>query len=64
MEDPVSLEDRCTCNQERLIATLQSMPDESLRELVEDDGNLSIDCQFCGRSYSVPIEEVTGVANS
>jgi molecular chaperone Hsp33 len=39
------------------------MPDESLRELVEEDGNLSIDCQFCGRSYNVPIEDVTGAAN-
>jgi len=63
MEGPVTLEDRCTCNQERLIATLQNMPDESLRELVEDDGHLSIDCQFCGRNYSAPIEQVTGTTN-
>ena len=63
MEPPMTLDDRCTCNEERLISTLQAMSDESLRELVEPDGTLSIDCQFCGRHYTVPIEAVTGAAN-
>lgn len=63
MEPPQVLDDRCTCNEERLVATLQAMSDESLHELVEEDGTLSIDCQFCGRHYTVPIEKVTGAAN-
>ncbi|MCE6949402.1 Hsp33 family molecular chaperone HslO, partial [Cereibacter sphaeroides] len=29
------LADRCTCNEERLVGTLKSMPEASLRELVE-----------------------------
>ncbi len=62
--DPgLAISDRCTCNQERLVATLKTMPDESLRELVEPDGTLSIDCQFCARQYTVPIEDVTGPVN-
>ena len=63
MEPPVMLADRCTCNAERLVTTLRSMPADSLREMVEPDGTLSIDCQFCGRHYTVPIEDVTGSAN-
>jgi len=63
MEPPQVLDDRCTCNEERLIATLQAMSDEALHDLVEEDGTLSIDCQFCGRHYTVPIEEVTGASN-
>lgn len=63
MEPPVALDDRCTCNEERLIATLKAMSDDSLRELVEPDGTLSIDCQFCGRHYTVPIEAVTSASN-
>lgn len=57
------LADRCTCNEERLVGTLKSMPEASLRELVEPDGTLSIDCQFCARHYRVPIEVVTARAN-
>lgn len=60
MEDRVDLADRCTCNEERLIGTLESMPDDALHEMVEPDGTLVIDCQFCARHYVVPIDKVTG----
>ena len=39
------------------------MPDESLREMTEEDGTLGIDCQFCNRHYDVAIEDVTGDTN-
>ena len=63
METPQALDDRCTCNQERLVETLKQMPDESLREMTEEDGTLGIDCQFCNRHYDVAIEDVTGDTN-
>lgn len=63
MEAPLNVRDACTCNKERLISTLSSMPDGQLRELVEEDGTLSIDCQFCNRHYDIPIEDVTGASN-
>ena len=61
--DAQVLDDVCTCNRERLVGTLQGMADESLREMVEPDGTLKIDCQFCPRSYSIAIEEVTRATN-
>ena len=63
LEGAVRVIDQCTCNEERLVATLNQMPDESLHELVEEDGTLSIDCQFCGRHYAVDIDRVTGPVN-
>ncbi len=63
LEGGVALEDKCTCNEARLVSTLQTMPDESLRELVEPDGTLSIDCQFCARHYTIGIDKVTRVPN-
>lgn len=59
IEEAVALADRCTCNEERVRGTLQSLPDDQLREMVEPDGSLSIDCQFCARHYTVAIEDVT-----
>lgn len=59
VEEAKALEDSCTCNEERLIGTLKSMPDDGLRELVEPDGTLAVDCQFCGRKYAIPIDRVT-----
>ncbi|MEQ9505900.1 MAG: Hsp33 family molecular chaperone HslO [Hyphomonas sp.] len=63
LEGAMPVVDQCTCNQERLVGTLSQMPDESLRDLVEEDGTLAIDCQFCARHYTIDISEVTGPVN-
>jgi molecular chaperone Hsp33 len=63
MEAPQLLRDECTCNEERLKKTLSGMADEALHEMVEPDGTLKIDCQFCARHYDIPIEAVTGAPN-
>ena len=41
---------RCTCSQERALASLQFFPPDELRELVSQGGSEVI-CQFCGRRY-------------
>lgn len=58
-EDPQVLVDQCSCSRERLVGTLEGMADESLRDMVEADGTLKVDCQFCSRQYIIPIEDVT-----
>ena len=62
-QDAQKLDDVCTCNRDRLVGTLQGMADESLRDMVEPDGTLKVDCQFCSRQYVIPIDEVTSAAN-
>lgn len=61
--DAQLLRDTCTCNRERLVGTLQGMADEALRDMVEPDGTLKVDCQFCSRQYTIGIEEVTAAAH-
>ncbi len=61
--DAQALDDVCTCSRERLVGTLQGMADESLRDMVEPDGTLKVDCQFCSRQYVIPIDEVASAAN-
>ena len=61
--DAQVLDDVCTCSRERLVGTLQGMADESLRDMVEPDGTLKVDCQFCSRQYVIPIDEVASAAN-
>lgn len=57
------LDDKCTCNRDRLVGTLKGMADEALREMVEPDGTLKVDCQFCSRDYVIPIDEVAGAVS-
>lgn len=64
LEPAQALTDSCSCNEERLRATLSGLPDEGLRDLVEPDGTLSINCQFCNRHYDIAIEDVTGTPDA
>ncbi len=63
MEPASEVRDSCTCNEPRLRTMLASMPDEALRDMMEPDGALVADCQFCGRKYRIPIEDVTEPTN-
>jgi len=59
MAPPYPLDDRCTCNRERLAALLKSFTPEDLVDLVEPDGNLHARCQFCARLYLINPAEVS-----
>jgi molecular chaperone Hsp33 len=47
------LDDRCSCDDERLANVMKQFPAEELRDLVEPDGFLHARCQFCARSYVI-----------
>ncbi len=51
MSDPRGLEDRCSCDKDRLAALLQRFTTEELNDLIEPDGKLHARCQFCARLY-------------
>lgn len=59
MEASTPVHDACTCNEERLRATLSKMPSSELQDMAEQDGTLGIDCQFCNRHYDIPVSDVT-----
>lgn len=53
MSAAAALEDRCTCDDERLAGVMRQFPKEELRDLVEPDGFLHARCQFCSRAYYI-----------
>jgi molecular chaperone Hsp33 len=54
MGEASALVDRCTCNEERLMAVMRQFPASELADLVEPDGFLHVRCQFCSRTYLLP----------
>jgi molecular chaperone Hsp33 len=60
MADPQTLEDRCTCDRDRLAALLKRFTAEEIADLVEPDGMLHARCQFCARLYLIDPEIVVG----
>ncbi|MGQ0533416.1 MAG: Hsp33 family molecular chaperone HslO, partial [Caulobacteraceae bacterium] len=53
MAEPSALEDRCTCNEQRLTNVMRQFPSSELHDLIEPDGSLHARCQFCGREYLI-----------
>ena len=53
MGDAAPLDDRCSCNEERLTAVMKRFPKSEIEELIEPDGNLHARCQFCAREYLI-----------
>lgn len=58
MDEPAALEDRCTCNEERLTGVMRQFPADELRDLIEDDGKIHARCQFCSREYLIEPAQV------
>lgn len=58
MGEMLTLEDRCSCDEERLAGVMRNFPAEELRDLVEPDGMLHARCQFCSRNYVIAPERV------
>lgn len=58
MADPQALEDRCSCDRDRLAALLKRFTAEELADLVEPDGKLHARCQFCARLYLIDPDDV------
>jgi molecular chaperone Hsp33 len=58
MGEAVSLDDRCSCNGDRLTSLMKQFPRDQLEDLVEPDGALHARCQFCSREYALSPESV------
>ncbi len=55
---------QCSCSRERVAGVLASFSQEERRDMIQDDGRVSVTCEFCGRSYGFAAEEVLGHADS
>lgn len=50
--EPKSIQFRCTCSYERTANALSSIGLEEALTLVEEQSEIKVDCQFCGKTYS------------
>jgi len=55
--DPIELEDKCSCNGERVLSTLVTFGGTDL-DYMADDGVIVTDCQFCGSQYRYTLADI------
>ena len=58
LEQPRPLKAFCRCSEDRIRAVLQSFDPEERAEMVEDDGQIKVTCEYCSRTYAIPPESL------
>jgi molecular chaperone Hsp33 len=56
---PVSF--RCRCSRERVSGMLQSLGEAEIRDVLEEQGQVEVRCDFCNRAYSFDAVDVEGL---
>jgi molecular chaperone Hsp33 len=49
--DPMPIAFRCSCSRERISNTLRSLGREELFSIIEEQGAIEVDCDFCNKHY-------------
>ena len=73
LQPPKSLAYQCTCNSDRTDSTLMMLGKDDLGALLIEQGEITVDCEFCGHRYSYDasavarlmgqIDEIAGATN-
>ncbi|MEP9352715.1 Hsp33 family molecular chaperone [Xanthobacter sp. KR7-65] len=61
--EPSPMAAHCSCSREKVSGVLASFSTEERRGMVQDDGKVTVTCEFCGRVYKYTAEEVVGEAS-
>lgn len=58
--DPQLIVDRCNCSREKIKGVLSGFSAEEINDS-QEDGVISVTCEFCSTTYRYPVEEVAAV---
>lgn len=59
--DALAVEERCRCSPARVRGMLKSFSQEDRRDMVADDGSITVTCDFCSTEYHFRPEEVESI---
>lgn len=55
------LRDECHCSRDRILTMLRGFSPQERRDMIADDGRISVTCEFCSRRYEIEPEEAEPV---
>ncbi len=59
--DPENIHFKCTCSQQKIDNMIRSLGEKEADSVIEEKGNISIDCQFCNQRYELDAIDVRRV---
>ncbi len=62
--EPTRVKEACACSRQRILSMLRSFSDADRREMIADDGMITVTCEFCSARYRLAPAEVTEHADA
>ncbi|GAB5415101.1 MAG: Hsp33 family molecular chaperone HslO [Congregibacter sp.] len=62
--EPQSVEFRCSCSQDRTLAALATVGEAEIRDILKEQGTVTMDCEFCNQRYRFREEELRGLLST
>ena len=59
--DRQSLRHQCRCSREKIAGVLAPMPPKEIAAMVQEDGLITVTCQFCSKEYKFEKGEITSL---
>jgi molecular chaperone Hsp33 len=53
--------EKCRCSRDSVLGMLRNFSAEDRRDMVADDGSITVTCEFCNTCYAFPPEEAAGI---
>jgi len=60
---PIPVSFKCSCSRERTTAALQSIHYDELKQLLEEQGEITMDCEFCSTRYRYNHSDIARIKN-
>ncbi len=62
--EPDTFRYRCACSRERTAAMLRTLSEAELRETLDEQGAMYVDCEFCGHRYVFDPIDIAGLSTA
>lgn len=62
--DPQNVEFKCTCSRERCAGALRTLPDEEIDSIMAEDGEIDMNCDYCGSHYVFNAMDIAEIRNN
>ncbi|WP_133461519.1 Hsp33 family molecular chaperone HslO [Scandinavium goeteborgense] len=62
--EPQTVEFKCTCSRERCADALRTLPDEEVDSILADDGEIDMNCDYCGSHYVFNSMDIAEIRNN
>ncbi|CNL67551.1 Hsp33 family molecular chaperone HslO [Yersinia frederiksenii] len=61
--EPQNVSFRCTCSRERCADALVTLSEDDITEMLEQDGNIDMHCEYCGSHYLFDAVDIASLKN-